>query len=94
MRGSIRILAAAATVALLPRMAWACSVCLGDPSSGQVQGMNVAILSLMGITAAVLGGIVLFVAMLWRRAVALESEPPESGAPQSVPSTTTDPTIG
>lgn len=86
-----RIAAVAALAAIFPRMAWACSVCLGDPSSEQIQGMNMAILSLMGVTATVLGGVAFFAAMLWRRAALLERE---SEALGSTPSKPGDPNIG
>ena len=91
MRGNVRIAAALTLAALLPRIAWACSVCMGDPNSGQVQGMNMSILSLMGVTGRVLAGVGLFAAMLWRRSIALEGE---TDAPRSASSQPEDPIIG
>jgi hypothetical protein len=86
-----RIFAATALAAIIPRTASACSVCLGDPSSAQVQGMNMAILLLLGVITTVLGGVGLFGAMLWRRAALHEGE---SNARRSMASTTTNPNIG
>ena len=36
----------------------ACSVCFGDPDDPQSHGMNMAILTLLGVTGSVLGSIV------------------------------------
>ncbi len=35
----------------------ACAVCYGDPGSAQTQGMNMAIFTMLGVTAVVLGGL-------------------------------------
>ena len=37
-----------------------CPSCYGDPNSSATQGMNIAILSLLGVTGSVLGGVVAF----------------------------------
>jgi hypothetical protein len=43
------------TLALHP-VSLGCPVCYGDPDSSSAQGMNAAILSLLGVTGGVLGG--------------------------------------
>ncbi len=50
--------AAAALLALGPRAAAACAVCYGAAGSPMVDGMNNAILVLLGIVALVQGGLV------------------------------------
>lgn len=51
----------------LPREAAACSVCLGDPNSPHMQGVNNAILFLLAVTLGVLAAFVCFFVCLWRR---------------------------
>ena len=45
---------------------FACATCFGDPNSLQTQGMNMAILFLMSLTALILGSFVFFFIYLWR----------------------------
>ena len=54
----------------------ACAACYGDPGSSQTQGMNLAIFTMLGVTAVVLGGIGIAIAYFARRArqTALRSE--------------------
>ena len=42
----------------VPETADACATCFGDPSAPASQGMNWAIITLLGITGGVLGGII------------------------------------
>ena len=46
----------------------ACAVCYGDPSSSQTQGMNMAIATMLGVTAVVLGAVGATFAYFARRA--------------------------
>ncbi len=49
----------------------ACSVCFGDPDNAQSHGMNMAILTLLGVTGGVMGTVVAFgttIALRIRRA--------------------------
>lgn len=46
----------------------ACAACYGDPNSSQTQGMNLAIFTMLGVTAVVLGGIGIAIAYFARRA--------------------------
>jgi hypothetical protein len=57
---------------LLTAVSLACPNCFGDPQSGMTEGMNMAILSLLGITGAVLVGIVAFFLHMRRRVVEFE----------------------
>jgi hypothetical protein len=41
-----------------PETAQACATCFGDPSAPASQGMNWAILTLLGVTGGVLGGVI------------------------------------
>jgi hypothetical protein len=43
---------------LVPEMTEACGTCFGDPSAPAVQGMNWAIITLLGVTGGVLGGVI------------------------------------
>jgi polyferredoxin len=47
--------------------AYACPVCFGNASGPMTDGVNMAILALLGITAAVLGGFVAFFFHLMKR---------------------------
>lgn len=71
-----RTLMAAAAVCLFLMLAahavaLACPVCYGNPDSSSAQGMNAAILSLLGVTGGVLGGFASMFLRLRRRAKTL-----------------------
>jgi heme/copper-type cytochrome/quinol oxidase subunit 2 len=42
----------------VPETAQACATCFGDPSAPAAQGMNWAIITLLGVTGGVLGGVI------------------------------------
>ena len=42
----------------VPESAEACATCFGDPSAPAAQGMNWAILTLLGVTGGVLGAVI------------------------------------
>tara|TARA_R100001443_G_scaffold50593_1_gene62670 strand:- start:703 stop:918 length:216 start_codon:yes stop_codon:yes gene_type:complete len=44
---------------LLTDIVYSCGVCYGDPNSAAVDGMNKAIISLLGTTGFVLSGVVI-----------------------------------
>jgi len=46
---------------------YACPNCYGDPESALTDGMNMAIISLLGVTGSVLGGFIGFFLFLRRR---------------------------
>ena len=45
-------------VALTPDNLFGCATCFGDPSAPAAQGMNWAIITLLGVTGGVLGGVI------------------------------------
>lgn len=56
----VAALIAALPLSILPHIARACPGCYGDPNSLQTSGMNFAILSLLGFTTLILGGLISF----------------------------------
>ena len=83
-RGALQILVTLSILALtlLPKLADACSVCLGDPQSEQVQGMKYALLLLLVVTAGTLASLAAFFIYLIRRARACGAQPSSfPGAP-------------
>ena len=46
----------AVAFALAPRAARACAVCYGAPEAAQTHGMNLGIVTMLGVTGLVLGG--------------------------------------
>ncbi|MEW5874213.1 MAG: LPXTG cell wall anchor domain-containing protein [Candidatus Zixiibacteriota bacterium] len=70
------VLAAIILICILhPATATACAVCYGDPQAPMTNGMNMAILSLLGITGGVLSAFVAFFVFLRKRARAAWSGP-------------------
>ena len=51
----------------LPDIAFACATCFGDPNAAATQGMNKAIITMLGITGGVLSGIGSSIFILSRR---------------------------
>ena len=72
LRNSARGLALATT--LTTGKASACAVCFGDPSSLQTQGVNMAMLTLLGVTGVVQVAFAASFIAFWRRAKRLERE--------------------
>lgn len=68
----VRALACAA-LALVPALAAACPSCYGAADSPMIDGMNTAILAMVGIIAFVLAGVVAFFLMMRRRIARLEA---------------------
>ena len=56
------------SIALFPEVTYACATCFGNPNAAATQGMNKAILAMLGITGGVLGGIGSSIIVLHRRA--------------------------
>ena len=42
---------------LTPRLVLACAVCYGAPGAAQTRGMNFGIITMLGVTGGVLGGV-------------------------------------
>ena len=57
----------------LPDIAFACATCFGDPNAAATQGMNKAIITMLGITGRVLGSIGSSIYVLSRRAKKYEN---------------------
>ena len=55
-------------LAFLPEVTYACATCFGNPNAAATQGMNKAIITMLGITGGVLGGIGSSIFVLRRRA--------------------------
>ena len=53
---------------LSPEVTLACATCFGDPNAAATQGMNKAILAMLGITGGVLGGVGSSIVILNNRA--------------------------
>ncbi len=66
MKRAFAIIVAASSLLAHSRV-WACATCFGDPNDPQTQGMNSAILTLLGVTYGLF--FVMFVAgfVIWRR---------------------------
>ena len=74
----LRVLLTAATVTLimaLPRVLLACAVCFGAPDAAQTHGMNLGIITMLGVTGVVLGGFGGMIFCFARRARRHNSEP-------------------
>lgn len=57
-RTTLVMTALALAALFLPRIAWACATCYGDPEAPMTQGLNAAILFLVGVIGLVQVGIV------------------------------------
>ena len=67
--GKIGLIAAVgAGLAVAPSSLLACATCYGDPQSSMTKGLNLGILTLLGVTVLVLGGVGAFIFSLARRA--------------------------
>ena len=44
-------------VMAVPRVLLACAVCYGSPEASQTKGMNLGIVTMLGVTGVVLGGL-------------------------------------
>lgn len=53
---------------------WACSTCYGAPDDPVTVGIQMAVMSMLGVLAVVLGAIATFMVSLWRKAQLAESE--------------------
>ena len=55
------------TILLFPETVFACATCYGNPNAAATQGMNKAIITMLGITGGVLSGIGSSIFILSRR---------------------------
>jgi len=58
MKKTLNIIIISFIILFIPETADACATCFGDPSAPASQGMNWAILTLLGVTGGVLGGVI------------------------------------
>jgi hypothetical protein len=58
MKRILHIIILSFIVLFVPETAQACATCFGDPSAPAAQGMNWAIITLLGVTGGVLGGVI------------------------------------
>ena len=58
MNRAYQIFLAVFFILIFPDIAKACSTCYGDPNASASQGMNWAIITLLGVTGGVLGGVI------------------------------------
>ncbi|MBT4054378.1 MAG: hypothetical protein HOI72_08560 [Candidatus Marinimicrobia bacterium] len=58
MKRTLHIILLSFTVFFIPETAQACATCFGDPSAPASQGLNWAIITLLGVTGGVLGGVI------------------------------------
>jgi heme/copper-type cytochrome/quinol oxidase subunit 2 len=77
--GEIVLTAAAAVWLGLPRIAAACATCFGDPQAPATQGMNNAILLLLGVVGVVYVGIGKVFWEFRKRSKKLEEQQPVRG---------------
>lgn len=83
-QNAIRFAAMTACSLIVVGAATACSVCFGDPDNAQSHGMNMAILTLLGVTGGVLSAIAAFgitIALRIRRAELAAAANEEIGDP-------------
>ena len=64
-------------VLILPKIAAACPSCYGAAKSPMIDGMNMAILGMLGVTGIVLFGVSSFFFMVMKRARVLREQAPE-----------------
>tara|TARA_B100001146_G_scaffold149690_1_gene131514 strand:- start:566 stop:799 length:234 start_codon:yes stop_codon:yes gene_type:complete len=58
MKRTFHIIILSFILLFVPEMAQACATCFGDPNAPAAQGMNWAILTLLGVTGGVLGAVI------------------------------------
>lgn len=76
----IRALVAVPAVAWLPDLAWGCATCFGAPEDPVTTGIKIAMLSMLGVTMVVLGGIGAFMVHLGRKSKSVHaSKSPDRG---------------
>ena len=67
MKRILHIIILSFIILFVPETAQACATCFGDPSAPAAQGMNWAILTLLGVTGGVLGGVIATIISIGKR---------------------------
>ena len=63
---------------LMPRLTWACATCFGAEGDPQTEGLNMAIITLLGVTYTLFSAMALLVFLKWRKNIrALEEANPD-----------------
>ena len=57
----------ALTLTTLPRVTWACATCFGAEGDPQTEGLNMAIITLLGVTYTLFSAMALVVFLKWRK---------------------------
>ncbi len=67
MKRILHIIILSFIILFVPETAQACATCFGDPSAPAVQGMHWAIITLLGVTGGVLGGVIATIISIGKR---------------------------
>ncbi|MDP6170500.1 MAG: hypothetical protein QF780_10865 [Candidatus Marinimicrobia bacterium] len=67
MRTNTKIILILSVLLLIPDLSHACATCFGDPSAPATEGMNWAIITLLGVTGGVLGGVIRTIVVIGMR---------------------------
>ena len=54
-------------VLLMPKGAWACATCFGAEGDPQTEGLNMAIITLLGVTYTLFTGMGVAAFLMWRK---------------------------
>ena len=63
----MRTLLITAIAFIIPRVTWACATCFGAEGDPQTEGLNMAIITLLGVTYTLFSAMALFVFLKWRK---------------------------
>lgn len=50
-----------------PRVGWACATCFGAEGDPQTEGLNAAIITMLGVTYTLFSGMALAAFLMWRK---------------------------
>jgi hypothetical protein len=78
-------LAAIFVVCVISPAAWGCATCFGDVDSAQTQGMNMGIITLLGITGVVVGCMAVVTGAILLRMRRMSLEAVRTGEESSTP---------
>jgi len=67
MKRILHIIILSFIILFVPETAQACATCFGDPNAPAAQGMNWAIITLLGVTGGVLGGVIATIISIGKR---------------------------
>ena len=67
MNTNIKIILILSVLLMNPDISHACATCFGDPAAPATEGMNWAIITLLGVTGGVLGGVIRSIVVIGRR---------------------------